>query len=1159
MLRIFKIAVLIFLFYLPLASDDIKINELMPKNAYSLYNNDHNTYDWIELYNNSSKPVNLKDYRIFDKNNYDKAFILPDTIIPSKSYLNLFASGTDTVLTNAFIIESSGYGVNQSVLIAGYRFDYIKLYGNFDIYLEVSSIEPIENGFPHCGLLVTEKLDDRSPFVAIYYQNVNYSNLYWYCFRDSFLVTPKYKLPQFNNPNKTGHLRMKRIGDTVYTYCEDAEGFVFQKESSYFPSKNVYVGIATASSDQNRLARFSFKNLNINGQKYDFKKLHSFEVNVKISGKRYYSKEIHTNFKLSDEGETVYLWNADGELIDTFKFTRMLPDVSIGRLPDGSDTIVYFKKGTPSKSNNFSGYYYGITEPPNFSIQGSWFNNPIKVKFNKSDSLQNIYFTIDGSDPTEKSQVYENQEFEITKNTVIKAIAIKDDFFPSEILTRTFFINESSSIPVVSLSCDISRLKNEDRTGMFDIRFDDIRAPINFEYIDKNKNLVYNSPMEMRIFGHGVARGWAQPSLRLDTRKYLGSKNLNYKFFGNDSQIEYETLRLRNSSGDWTHSFIRDVFVSKLAKRIESQLSADFQPVISFINGEFFGLYNLREHINESFLATKYNIPEDSVNIIRNFTEVTAGSVNSLFKFLNYLFQSNIQDSTVIKEVSKNFDLKNIFDYTILSLYTSNYDWPFNNIIVWNSRQYDSCWRFICNDFDWSFAIDNYVTHPENDCVFRFFANKDSSGWLFSKIIAKLLENIDLRNEFLNRTADLLNSTFLNKPIKQLIDSIHNLYNDEIARQINKYPDCMEFRDESYLAMIDFADRRPEFLRQHLVEHFNLSGTAKLKISSNIKHLKIKINSILTDLNEPFEGIYFKDIPIEIKIINTNNYEFVGWSKKDIPNQSSLSLTLKDSTELVALFKIDNELQPIVINEIMYKPPKNHNSHDWFELYNPNNNELILDGYQFKDDNDTHIFQFPSDTKIAPHGYLVVAENPTEFRKIYTDVSNLTGGFSFGLGTSDQIRIYDSFGTLMDSVAYKNSPPWPFGADETGYTIELTNPILDNNKGENWKTSTTFLGTPGKPNSTFSSVEKNIFSLNKYLQIYPNPANDFITLFINEYNHFNDLSEIDTYIKIYNSLGECVYSELKTFNQKLKIDISGLVKGVYFVNYFDFCAMFIKI
>ncbi|MCX7736494.1 MAG: lamin tail domain-containing protein [Candidatus Kapabacteria bacterium] len=1156
-----KLILIIFICSLIIAakSEDIKINELMPKNAFSLFNNDYKAYDWIELYNTSPNSINLKNYRIYDKNDYAKAYILPDTVIPPKSFLNLFASGIDTVVTNAFSIESSGYGVNQSVLLAGYRFDYLRVYGDFEIYVEVPSIEPFENGSPHCGLFVSEKLDDKSPFVALYYQNINYSNSYWFCYRDSVLVTPKYELPQFINPNRVGHLRMKRIGDTVYAYCEDKEGYVFQTSSRFFAAKYVYIGIATASSDMYRITRFSFRNLKINGQNYDFKKLYNFEINTKISGKKYLSKEIHTNFKLSEEGETVYLWNPEGELIDSFKFPKMTPDVSIGRLPDGSDSIFFFRKGTPSKSNNISEFYLGITEAPSFSASSSWFNETTKVQIINIDSSQKIYYTLDGSVPTTNSEHYDNQEFEINKNTVIKAMAFKDNYLPSEIITKTFFMNESSSLPVVSISCEISELTNEDKTGMFDRRFEDIRSTINFEFFDKNKNLVFNSPMEMRLFGHGVARGWSQPSLRLDTRKYLGSKNLNYKFFGENSLSEYETLRLRNSSGDWTHSFLRDVFVSELAKRIPSQLSASFQPVLSFINGEFFGLYNLREHLNESFLAVKYNIPEDSINIIRNFTEVTAGSVNSLFRFLDFLFKSNIEDSTVIKEIRKNLDLNNIFDYTILSLYTSNYDWPFNNIIAWQSMQYDGRWRFICNDFDWSFGLDNYVTHPENDCVFRFFANRDSSGWLFSKIVTKLLENQNLKNKFLNRAADLLNSTFLSDPVIQLIDSVHHLYEQEIDRQRAKHSDCMEFRDESHQAMIDFAEKRPDILRQHIVEQFNLSGTAKLKLSSNIKNLKIRVNSLLIDLNKPFEGIYFKDVPIDIKIVNSNNYEFVGWSKKDIPNQSYLKLILEDSTELIAIFKVDAELQPIVINEIMYKPSNDKDCRDWFELYNPNNRELILDGYVFKDDNDAHIYNFPNSTVIPPFGYLVVSENPTEFKKFYSDVSNIIGGFSFGIGTKDKIRIFDSFGVLVDSVEYKNSVPWPLGADGTGYSIELTNPTLDNNRGENWKVSSIFLGTPGKANSTFSSVEKFYLTANQYFKVYPNPANDYITISID--NSINDDNSFvkENQINIYNSLGECVISERQKFENKYRIKISELAPGFYFIKYSDLVTYFIKI
>lgn len=1160
MLKSLKFGVICFFLLSSLLSAvNIRINELMPKNANTLYNNDYRTHDWIELYNPSKKSVNINKYRISDKNDYDKAFVLPDTIIAGMSFLHLYASDLNTVSTNAFTIESSGYGINQSVLLAGFRFDYIKVSGNFEIYVEVSSIEPFEKGFPHCGLLVTEKLDDKSPFVALYYQNMNYENFYWHCYRDSFNVTPKYKYPNFNNPNRTGFLRMKRVGDTVYTFCEDGEGYVFQSHSNYFPVKNVYIGLATASSDKDRLVKFSFRNLKINGQKYDFTKLMIFEKNIDIPGRRYHSQEIHSNFKLSDEGETVYLWNTDGDLIDSLKFPKLSPDVSIGRYPDGSDSLFYFKKGTPSKSNNIQEFYYGITAAPSFSILQSWHNDKIKIRIENKDSSSIIYYTLDGSIPVKNSEPYNNENIEIDKNTVIRAIAFKENNLPSEITTRTFFINESSSLPVVSISCESSELTNEDKTGMFDNRFENIKSQINFEYYDKNKNLVFNSPVEMRIFGHGVARGWSQPSLRLDSRKYLGSTDFNYKFFGANSLPEYETLRLRNSSGDWTHSFNRDVFISQLAKQIPSQLSAAFQPVLSFINGEFFGLYNLREHINESYLAAKYKIPEDSVNIIRNFEEVTAGSVKPLFTFFDYLLKSDIEDTNVIKEIRKNIDLDNLFDYTILSLYSSNYDWPFNNLIAWQSRSYDSLWRFICNDFDWSFGLDNYVTHPENDCVFRFFSHKDSTGWLFAKIVSKILENNDYRNKFLNRTADLLNSAFLPEPVKTLIDSIHNLIADEVPRQRAKHPDCMEYLEESYSNMLNFAERRPEFLRQHLVEQFNLSGTAKLIISSNKKNVKIQINSLAFDLNQPFEGIYFKDVPLDIKIIYPENYEFLGWSIKDLPKTNNLQLVLDDSTDLEAFFRIDGAFQPVLINEIMYKPAKEKDCRDWFELYNPNNKEENLSDYVFKDDNNSHIFKFPSNSLIPPQGYLVVSENPDEFKKIYPDVNNVIGGFDFGLGTNDQIRIYDSFGFLVDSVAYKSDSPWPLGANGTGFSIELVNPFLDNNIGENWKVTKIPLGTPGRINTNFTAVETISFIDNKQYQIYPNPASEYLTISFGEdiLNSFHLGNNIN--IKIYNNLGECILSNNQQFKNFIRIDISKLNRGIYFIYFEGMSATFVKI
>lgn len=1119
---------------------DIRISEAMSNNATTVFDNNYNTPDWIELYNCGTVPVNLKSYRISDKNSYKDAWILPDTILQPKSSIIVYASGKDTVVSDAWTVESSGWGIYHVSQYDSYRFDYLKFTGDFEISVEMSSVRPIYGKVPHAGLLVKEKLDDLSNFVALHYWNTSDNLYHLYTYRDKPLSQPKYAFPQFINPNKSAWLRMKRTGDSVYTYCEDSQAYIYESHAIYFPQMDVFAGIASASTDINQLGIFSFRNLKINNVDYNPEKLSVFEINTAIKGKRYKSVEMHTDFQLSDNGEKIFLWNPQGELIDEFLVPYLQPDVSAARVPDTSQSIKYVPKGTPAKENTTKNYYDGIAPTPVFTPDGGWFTSELSVAISNFDPTDKVFYSLDGSEPNDSSLLYTGESIKLVKNTVLRAKIYRDNFLPGNIRTRTFFINDSSALPVFSISAKPEKLKNSNGNGMFDLLFSDIRTPAGLEYFDSDKKLVFESRSEMRLFGHGAARAFGQPSIRLDERKFLGSQVFDYNFFGKNSLKEYETLRLRNSSGDWTQSFCRDILGCTLASRIPSQLSAKYQPVLSFINGSFFGLYNLREHIDEAYLSTKYNIPEDSINIMKNFVEVLSGSVNSFFKFFTELKNADLNTEAGVKLVESNLDIKNMLDYTILSLYVSNYDWPGNNILIWQSGSFDGRWRFVANDFDWSFNWDEYGSDPDNECIHTFLNIQDSGRTIFHTLVNKLLTNRTYSNYFINKSADLMNSVFMPEPVIKLIDSLKANIEPVVERQRQLRPDCLQLFEYSYKQMVWFATIRSKFYREDIVNEFALSGLTNIKIkTNNDEKVKIRVNSLISEGNE-FEGIYFRDVPIEIEIIGGSDQNFAGWSEPGLPVSKKITLTLNDSIVLVANFIEESAIVPLVINEIMYKPSDSSDCKDWFEIYNPNKQDVALGGFTFKDDNDNHIFSFSDSCLIKSKSYLVVAQNPDEFKTVYGTDKNPLGPFDFGIGVNDQIRLFNQYGTIIDSVAFSNAVPWPINADGTGLSIELINPALDNNIGINWKAAFNKLGSPGNPNSNLNSIGEESISSDK-LYINPNPSDDVFKIY------YDFGRNTDFIISVFNMYGARVY---QTENQnsafcKETISLGSLSTGIY--------------
>ena len=158
----------------------------------------------------------------------------------------------------------------------------------------------------------------------------------------------------------------------------------------------------------------------------------------------------------------------------------------------------------------------------------------------------------------------------------------------------------------------------------------------------------------------------------------------------------------------------------------------------------------------------------------------------------------------------------------------------------------------------------------------------------------------------------------------------------------------------------------------------------------------------------------------------------------------------------------------IVINEINYNSSDNFNPDDWVEIYNSSNDTIDISSWLLKDEDDEHIFTVPSNIKILPEQYIIFCKDTIKFTELFPNVESYYGNLGFGLsGGSDLVRLFDSTGSLADTVRYDDDHPWPLSADGDGPTLELKHPTLDNTLWESWSASEGY-GTPGAQNSVFN-------------------------------------------------------------------------------------------
>jgi hypothetical protein len=222
-------------------------------------------------------------------------------------------------------------------------------------------------------------------------------------------------------------------------------------------------------------------------------------------------------------------------------------------------------------------------------------------------------------------------------------------------------------------------------------------------------------------------------------------------------------------------------------------------------------------------------------------------------------------------------------------------------------------------------------------------------------------------------------------------------------------------------------------------------------------------------------------------------------------------------------------VEGLVINEINYRSSVAFDPGDWIELYNPKAVTIDISNWQIKDDNSTHVFVLPEGTQIAGNGFLVIVKDEAAFSSVFPNIPFI-GELDFGFGGSDAVRLYNPDSKLLDEVYYESEFPWPTCADETGKTLELITPDLDNSLPENWDCINEN-GSPNAVNSTGLSIE-DVDS--NSIALYPNPASNTLYILGNSVGYN---------IEVYSLVGQLVMTAPNT-NQ---INVRSLNQGVYLI------------
>jgi len=829
---------------------------------------------------------------------------------------------------------------------------------------------------------------------------------------------------------------------------------------------------------------------------------------------------MHTNFKIDRLGEWIVLTDKSGKLCDRVDTGKIPIDFSFGRFPDGDSTWVIFSEPTPVHSNNTKPFP-GFKDMVSFSHDAGFYNGALSLVLSANLSSSKIYYTLDGENPSIRSSLYGNP-IDITKTTVVKARTFENGIMSSTIQVRTYFINEDFTFPVISISTPPDNLwdkdvgiyvpgRNPDEGNRVANYWQDWERPVHLEFFEPNKTKGFSIDAGIKIFGWG-SRSHKLKSLSVMIRDKYGQSTLEYPLFPDLDISTFKSFVLRAAGNDWQRTFFRDPLASSLVedKNVDRQA---FRPAIVFINGEYWGIHNIREKLNEDYLAFHFGIDKENVDIIsrywrRSYVVVIEGDDKGYLALEKYLRNNDINQPIHYDYIQSIVDVDNYIDYCVTQIFCANYDWPGNNNKCWRARTANGKWRWLMYDLDYTFNSEGNNNYQHNTLAHATQTNEP--GWPnpphTTFLLRNMLKSEKFKNEFINRFADYLNTVFSYHVINDKINKMKTIFEPEIEQYIDRwglYGSTLRSKsawNQNINVLRTFASRRSLYMYRQICDYFKLEGSDFIELDISLPGSgKIKINSILID-NYPWSGDYFLGVPIQLSALPNSGYRFTHWSgllSSDSLDQQ-ISVFLPDVQFVMAHFEKNNVIsENVIFNEINYNSSTTFDPKDWVELYNPFSSPIDVSKWTFQDSDNSHKFTIPNNTVIPADDYLVLCRDLSAFHKFFPSVKNTIGDFDFGLNRNqDIVRLFDNMGNIIDSVSFSSLAPWPPQPDGTGPTLSLREPHLDNSIAQNWGISIGH-GSPGSQNelASYANIEQTALpSVISLGQNYPNPFNGGTTI-----------------------------------------------------------------
>jgi autotransporter-associated beta strand protein len=647
--------------------------------------------------------------------------------------------------------------------------------------------------------------------------------------------------------------------------------------------------------------------------------------------------------------------------------------------PDPNTVILYTLDGSEPDIGSVGGTSYTyLNSYPNGPFLTQTYNTaiydgpiPIADRSNLPDKLTQISSTGDSSPAYFPVSP-------VKKATVVRARAYKDGA-AGAVTTATYFVSASDAfrydLPVVSLSVNEDDLfdfwqgiyvAGVDRVtqsggricdwGNYNRRGPAGERAAHFQYFNLDHTLVVDHEAGIRIQGN-CSRGLPFKCLRVYGRGSGETDDaFDFPFFPEivpgasrpDNSL-YRRLILRAPN-------LNDTAFSRLYQPVYEGVGGRLQPVVKFINGEYWGIAFLRDRFDPHHLHHHYGLDPDNITIIviryRHEMEGTPPSfgnrvyavssglpsdLDAFHQMREFILQNNMANPASYAGAQERLCIDSFIDHLILKIFAGD-DHYAPEFIFWRARDAqddhfgDGRWRVFVKDFDSTLRTDNYVTGLATGTHPRPFGYE---------LFASLLDNESFRNRFINRFADLLNTHFHPVRFQQIIDRSYAEvapYWAEVAARWNNA--AISNPNRPFTAthrqnLINWSQQHSTRQRSHIRSHFGIPDEHRLTVSvSDLSHGHVRVNTVdiragtpgLSSSPNPWSGTYFDGVPVALTALPADGCRFVGWvvwptgspptGEPDYASTDpSMTLLMQQATSAQAVFEpIPDRAVPVALH-----------------------------------------------------------------------------------------------------------------------------------------------------------------------------------------------------------------------------------------------------